>query len=164
MEAQTDDQNLIFQIYLNKDRAGTSASSLPLANTHLLGEASERLLEKVEDLGCKAIMFTVDAPVSGNRTMDQRAKGVVEQVRLTVDTLMGLADVDLQAPPSAKDDKNKSAAPVGIAQAISGYQDDNLVWDDIAFIRVSRIGDCFPVGADPLEDAEKHKVANHGQG
>ncbi|KAJ9123672.1 hypothetical protein QFC24_003443 [Naganishia onofrii] len=92
VDAQTEDQNLIFQIYLNKDRP-----------------ASEKLLKKVEDLGCKAIMFTVDAPIPGFRTLD--------------------------APPSAKDDKNKSAAPVGIAQAISGYQDDNLVWEDIAFIR-----------------------------
>ncbi|KAI5449746.1 hypothetical protein NCC49_004111 [Naganishia albida] len=126
VEAQTDDQNLIFQIYLNKDRA-----------------ASERLLEKVEDLGCKAIMFTVDAPVSGNRTMDQRAKGVVEQ-----------------APPSAKDDKNKSAAPVGIAQAISGYQDDNLVWDDIAFIRKNTKLPIMVKGIQCVEDAEL--AAEHG--
>lgn len=64
-------------------------------------------------------MFTVDAPVSGNRTLDQRAKGVV-------------ADM---APPSAKDDKNKMKAPVGVAQAISGYQDDDLEWGDLEFIR-----------------------------
>ncbi|KAJ9093821.1 hypothetical protein QFC20_007034 [Naganishia adeliensis] len=136
VDAQTEDQNLIFQIYLNKDRS-----------------ASERLLKKVEDLGCKAIMFTVDAPVSGNRTMDIRAKGVVEQ-----------------APPSAKDDKNKSAAPVGIAQAISGYQDDNLVWDDIAFIRKNTKLPILVKGIQCVEDAElaaKHGVeaiilSNHG--
>jgi hypothetical protein len=51
-----------------------------LFDTNFPDAASERLLKKVEDLGCKAIMFTVDAPVSGNRTMDIRAKGVVEQV------------------------------------------------------------------------------------
>jgi L-lactate dehydrogenase (cytochrome) len=108
-----------------------------------LATASERLLKKVEDLGCKAIMFTVDAAVSGFRTMDVKAKGVVEQVRLLFIlhvrryTDQALCNAGLQAPPSAKDDKNKSAAPVGIAQAISGYQDDNLVWDDIDFIRVS---------------------------
>ncbi len=46
-------------------------------------------------------------------------------------------DGTAKAPPSAADDKNKSAAPAGIAQAISGYQDSNLVWEDINFIRVS---------------------------
>ncbi|GHJ85958.1 hypothetical protein NliqN6_2360 [Naganishia liquefaciens] len=136
VDAQTEDQNLIFQIYLNKDRS-----------------ASERLLQKVEGLGCKAIMFTVDAPVSGFRTLDVRAKGVVEQ-----------------APPSAKDDKHKSAAPVGIAQAISGYQDDNLVWEDIAFIRKNTKLPILVKGIQCVEDAElaaKYGVegiilSNHG--
>lgn len=128
--------------------------------------ASERLLKKVEDLGCKAIMFTVDAPVSGFRTMDVKAKGVVEQVRFPCTPLQRpythqICDAGFQAPPSAKDDKNKSAAPVGIAQAISGYQDDNLVWDDIDFIRVS-----FPHHGCRLETeaaAEKHKIADIGE-
>lgn len=44
-----------------------------------------------------------------------------------------------KAPASAADDKHKSAAPAGIAQAISGYQDSNLVWEDINFIRVRNV-------------------------
>lgn len=67
-----------------------------------------------------------------------------------------------QAPPSAKDDKNKSAAPVGIAQAISGYQDDNLVWEDIAFIRVSLPSALLLVPV-LMREAEKHKVADIGE-
>ncbi len=84
--------------------------------------ASEKLIKKVDALGCKAIMFTVDSARSGFRELDVRAKGVVEA-----------------PPPSAADDKSEKTAkgPVGIAQAISGYQDPNLTWDDMKFIRVS---------------------------
>lgn len=101
--AENPTQPLIFQLYLNKDRA-----------------ASERLLAKVTELGCNGIMFTVDAAVHSKRTLDQRAKGVP----------------DAPPPSSQKDDKlRKGKGPVGVAQAISGYQDDQLVWDDIKFIR-----------------------------
>ena len=82
VDAQTEDQNLIFQIYLNKDRSGMSLPlASPFSSLTRQSAASERLLKKVEDLGCKAIMFTVDAHVSGFRTLDVRSKRVVEQVR-----------------------------------------------------------------------------------
>lgn len=51
-------QHLVFQLYLNKDRA-----------------ASERLVRKIEAQGFRAIMVTVDAAVPGKRELDQRAKG-----------------------------------------------------------------------------------------
>uniref|UniRef100_A0A8H7TSA9 Uncharacterized protein n=1 Tax=Bionectria ochroleuca TaxID=29856 RepID=A0A8H7TSA9_BIOOC len=56
-EAKREDQSLIYQLYLNKDRA-----------------ASETLIQKVEKLGAKAIVFTVDVMWQSKRTMDVRAK------------------------------------------------------------------------------------------
>lgn len=51
----------------------------------------------------------------------------------------------LQAPIKQTEDKDNkksggrptSASPLGVSQAISGYQDTNLTWSDIDFIRVS---------------------------
>ena len=57
MSATAAGQALVFQLYLNKDRA-----------------ASERLVRKVEAQGFRAIMVTVDAAVPGKRELDQRAK------------------------------------------------------------------------------------------
>ena len=51
---------------------------------------------------------------------------------------MDLADT--QAPIKDTGDKaggRGSASPLGVSQAISGYQDTNLTWSDIDFIRVS---------------------------
>lgn len=81
---------------------------------------SEKLLAKVTNLGAAAIMFTVDTPYRSKRTRDVRAKTTV------------------QAPIKSTTAEDKpSAAPLGVSQAISGYQDTNLTWDDISFIRVS---------------------------
>jgi L-lactate dehydrogenase (cytochrome) len=66
-------------------------------------------------------MFTVDAAAHSKRTLDQRVKGAT----------------NITAPPSNAEKKKEGEkkGPVGVAQAISGYQDDKLVWDDVAFIR-----------------------------
>lgn len=58
MSAKLPGQNLVFQLYLNKDR-----------------KASEALVKKIEAQGFKAIMLTVDAAVPGKRELDQKAKG-----------------------------------------------------------------------------------------
>jgi L-lactate dehydrogenase (cytochrome) len=127
VEAAQPGQNLIFQLYLNKDR-----------------KASERLIKKVDALGCKAIMFTVDSARSGFRELDVRAKGVPDA-----------------PPPSAADDTaEKSQAPVGIAQAISGYQDPNLTWDDLNFIRKHTKLPIIIKGIQCVEDVEL--AAQHG--
>lgn len=83
------------QLYLNKDRS-----------------VSEKLIEKVEKLGAKAIMFTVDVCWQSKRTLDVRSKSTPRT----------------SAAPSS---------PKSVSQAISGYQDTNLTWADIPFIRVS---------------------------
>lgn len=97
------------QIYLNKDR-----------------KASEALLKKVTDLGAAAVMFTVDAAYRSKRTMDVRAKSVVESPIKTTGK-------------EGESKPKKSKAPLGVSAAISGYQDTNLTWDDIKFIRVSKL-------------------------
>ena len=100
MTARKDGQPVMFQIYLNKDRA-----------------ASIALLKRVTALGANAIIFTVDTAWRSKRTMDVRAKAHV-------------------APPPSSSGQQKSASPLGVSQAISGYQDTNLTWKDIDFIRV----------------------------
>jgi L-lactate dehydrogenase (cytochrome) len=60
MSVKVQDQGIVFQLYMNKDRA-----------------ASEKLIRSLESRGFKAIMLTVDAAVAGKRELDQRAKGDV---------------------------------------------------------------------------------------
>ena len=67
---------------------------------------SERILDKIQALGVSAVMLTVDAPVMGNRERDMRAKGEV------VETGAGTGG---------------STQGGGVAQAISGYIDPDLV-------------------------------------
>ncbi|KAI0251317.1 FMN-dependent dehydrogenase-domain-containing protein [Lactifluus subvellereus] len=58
MSTKQPKQHLIFQLYMNKDRA-----------------ASEKLIRGLESDGFSAIMLTVDAAVPGKRELDQRTKG-----------------------------------------------------------------------------------------
>ncbi|GJE85004.1 FMN-dependent alpha-hydroxy acid dehydrogenase family protein [Phanerochaete sordida] len=58
MSVKRPGQDLIFQLYMNKDRS-----------------ASEKVIRGLEREGFKAIMLTVDAAVPGNREIDRRAKG-----------------------------------------------------------------------------------------
>ena len=58
MSAKQPKQHLIFQLYMNKDRA-----------------ASEKLIRRLEGDGFSAIMLTVDAAMPGKRELDQRTKG-----------------------------------------------------------------------------------------
>lgn len=113
MNARQAGQKVFFQIYLNKDR-----------------KASEALLKKVEDYGAAAVIFTVDAVYRSKRTMDVRSKSVVQA------PIKETASSDGAKAPVAEK-KKPSKSPAGVSQAISGYQDTNLTWDDIGFIRVS---------------------------
>ncbi|KAK9776277.1 putative FMN-dependent dehydrogenase-domain-containing protein [Seiridium cardinale] len=112
-DARQDDQNLIFQLYLNKDR--------PI---------SRSLIEKVEELGARAIMFTVDVCWQSKRTLDVRSKST---------------------PPQSS---TPSSSPKGVSQAISGYQDTNLTWEDIPFIRRNTKLPIIVKGVQSLEDVE----------
>ncbi|WVR07303.1 hypothetical protein IAU60_004344 [Kwoniella sp. DSM 27419] len=118
MQARQQGQQVMFQIYLNKDR-----------------NASIALLEKVTKLGASAIIFTVDTAWRSKRTRDVRAKAMV-------------------APPPSSDGQTKSKAPLGVSQAISGYQDTNLTWGDIDFIRKHTNLPIIVKGIQSLQDAE----------
>ena len=113
--------------------------------------ASERILKKVEERGVNAVMLTVDAPVMGKRERDMRTKG--EEVEMGVD--------------HGKDVKAKGG---GVAQAISGYIDPNLTWDDIKWFRKTCKLPLYLKGIQTVEDVElavQHGVegvvlSNHG--
>ncbi|PWZ02914.1 hypothetical protein BCV70DRAFT_154001 [Testicularia cyperi] len=134
LDAREPGQAVIYQLYVNKDRA-----------------ASERIMKKVQERGCSAVMLTVDAPVMGKRERDMRTKG--EEVELGVD--------------HGKDVKAQGG---GVAQAISGYIEPNLTWDDIAWFRKTCKLPLYLKGIQTVEDVElavKHGVegvvlSNHG--
>lgn len=75
------------------------------------------------DYKAAAVIFTVDTAWKSKRTRDVRAKAVVE--------------APIKESKDTKGGGRGSKAPMGVSQAISGYQDTNLTWDDIDFIRVS---------------------------
>ncbi|CAE6512738.1 unnamed protein product [Rhizoctonia solani] len=131
-------QPLIFQIYLNKQR-----------------DLSESLLQKVETMGFRALMVTVDAAVAGNRELDRRVK---DEGKFT-----GPAQYGTGTGEAGKKTQ-------GVAQAISGYQDPDVCWADIAWIRSITKLPLVVKGIQCVEDAEKayeHGVegivlSNHG--
>ncbi|KAG9074236.1 Cytochrome b2, mitochondrial precursor, partial [Ceratobasidium sp. 370] len=139
--AERDDktQPLIFQIYLNKQR-----------------DLSESLLRKVEAMGFRALMVTVDAAVGGNRELDRRAK--------QPDSSSFGGPAQYGARPS------NGTKSQGVAQAISGYQDPDVCWADIAWIRSITKLPLVIKGIQCVEDAEtayEHGVegivlSNHG--
>ncbi|KAI1873766.1 uncharacterized protein JN550_003035 [Neoarthrinium moseri] len=108
--ARKDGQPLVFQIYLNKDRS-----------------ASASLLQKVERLGAKAIIFTVDTLGDSKRTMDVRGK--------------------LNATKGAPAPRT----PLGVGAAISGYQARDMTWSDIDFIRSNHGGRQADYAPAPLD-------------
>jgi L-lactate dehydrogenase (cytochrome) len=93
-DSSSSQQPLIFQIYLNKQR-----------------DLSESLLQKVESMGFRALMVTVDAAVAGNRELDRRAK---DEGKFTGPAQYG----------TGTEEAGKKVQ--GVAQAISGYQDPDV--------------------------------------
>jgi L-lactate dehydrogenase (cytochrome) len=89
VEAGAEGQNLIYQVYLNKDRKGKRGLK---CRHRKFGQrngvfipcfsltASAKLLQKVEQMGFKGIMFTVDTAMNGFRELDVRAKHSSEPV------------------------------------------------------------------------------------
>ncbi|KAJ5621817.1 hypothetical protein N7528_005049 [Penicillium herquei] len=83
--ASNETQNLMFQLYLNKDRS-----------------ESEKLIQRVENLGAKAIVFTVDVAWESKRTLDVRSKAVTAPPKESTDHLAFLSllhtlTIDFQA-------------------------------------------------------------------
>ncbi|EFX00064.1 mitochondrial fmn-dependent dehydrogenase [Grosmannia clavigera kw1407] len=136
--AREDSQPLIYQVYLNKDRT-----------------QSESILRKVERMGAKAVMFTVDTAGDSKRTLDERLK-VAAAAKLRED--------------NGKTTKSEPLEPLAIGHAISGYQDRNLTWKDIGFIRKNTKLPIIVKGIQSVEDVQlcvDHGVegvilSNHG--
>ncbi|KAI0321804.1 FMN-dependent dehydrogenase-domain-containing protein [Amylostereum chailletii] len=109
--------------------------------------ATEKLLAELKDVGYSGIMLTVDAAVPGKRERDQRAKG------------------DFVGTSST------GSGVGGVAHAISGYQDPDVCWEDIPWIRRFTDLPLIVKGIQCVEDAEialdKYHVdgiilSNHG--
>ncbi|KAI9159160.1 LOW QUALITY PROTEIN: (S)-mandelate dehydrogenase [Paramyrothecium foliicola] len=134
-EARSDNQPLFYQLYLDKDR-----------------QKSGKLIKKAEQLGAKAIIFTVDVMQQTKRTLDVRTK--------------------VKNNPSSKVPKTASSASglAGVSASISGYQDFGLTWRDIDFIREHTKLPIVVKGIQSVEDVElcvDHGVqgvilSNHG--
>ena len=103
-------------------------------------KASEVLLKKVTDLGAAAVIFTVDTAWKSKRTRDVRAKTTAE------------ATIKDTSPDEGG--RPKSKAPLGVSAAISGYQDPNLTWEDIEFIRKNTTLPLIVKGVQSVEDVE----------
>ncbi|KAH8830211.1 glyoxylate dehydrogenase [Flagelloscypha sp. PMI_526] len=126
-----------YQVYINKDRNITA-----------------RHLRRAKELGYGGIFLTVDAPVVGKRTRDERTNIITDD-----HTEGGSQSVTLK----------KGAA--GLAKASATYFDMKLVWDDIQWLR-SIVGPTFPItikGIQTAEDAAEAAIrgcnvylSNHG--
>lgn len=96
--ARTPQQTQFFQLYVNKNR-----------------DMTLQLVRKAEQLGCKALFITVDAPQLGRRERDMRNKFTAN------------------APAVQKGNEMKRNA--GVARAISTFIDPSLSWDDIKWFQ-----------------------------
>ncbi|KAL5383685.1 hypothetical protein DPSP01_005790 [Paraphaeosphaeria sporulosa] len=101
--------------------------------------ASSALIQRVTRLGASAIILTVDVCWQSKRTLDVRAK-------------LGEKN-DMPAPPSptatTAGEKGKS-----VSEAISGYQDTNLTWSDIAFVKKHTHLPIIIKGVQSVEDVQ----------
>ncbi|KDQ20635.1 hypothetical protein BOTBODRAFT_169366 [Botryobasidium botryosum FD-172 SS1] len=107
-EARTEGQPLVYQLYLTKDRA-----------------VSERMVKRIEELGFRAIMFTVDAPVLGKRELDMKSKPVASET-----------------------------GGGNVAGSLAGYFDVNIGWKDVVWLRSITKLPIILKGIQTVEDVE----------
>ncbi|CAE6488921.1 unnamed protein product [Rhizoctonia solani] len=161
-------QPLFFQLYVASDRA-----------------KSVQTIKRVEELGYRAIFFTVDAPVLGNRELDQRdrAKSVqtikrVEElgyraIFFTVDApVLGNRELDQRNRAGLLDssDDDDEGQKGGVASTIDGYFDTNIDWSTLKWLKTVTKLPIILKGVQTVEDVElaaKHGVqavllSNHG--
>ncbi|KAI0050189.1 hypothetical protein FA95DRAFT_658966 [Auriscalpium vulgare] len=117
MSVKRSEQQLMFQLYMNKDRA-----------------ASQTLISGLAAAGFAALILTVDAAVPGKRELDQRTKGE-----------------DFSGPAHGKTATGDGG---GVAHAIGGYQDPDVCWEDIPWIRSLTNLPLIIKGIQCVEDAE----------
>ncbi|KAF2117651.1 FMN-dependent dehydrogenase [Lophiotrema nucula] len=122
-DAKKESQALLYQIYIDRVRS-----------------VSAEILQKVERLGVRAIIFTVDVGWGSKRTLEARTNGTIPKSSL------------------------------GAFMAMGGLQDRNLSWDDIAWIRRHTKLPIIVKGVQSIEDVDlcvKHgaegvMISNHG--
>ncbi|KAG9126364.1 Cytochrome b2, mitochondrial precursor [Ceratobasidium sp. 392] len=114
-------QPLFFQLYVASDRA-----------------KSENVIKHVEELGYRAIFFTVDAPVLGNRELDQRNRAAM---------LGG-------------DDDEEEGQKGGVASTIDGYFDAGIDWSTLEWLKKTTRLPIILKGVQTVEDVEL--AAQHG--
>ena len=101
VEAGKPNQPFFLQLYVNKDRS-----------------KSEKVLQNARDLGIKAILVTVDAPVPGKREADERSSTTMKIVSANSGSV-------------SKNDKKGG----GIGRQLGSYIDSTLCWDDVKWIK-----------------------------
>jgi isopentenyl diphosphate isomerase/L-lactate dehydrogenase-like FMN-dependent dehydrogenase len=79
--------------------------------------ATAALVRGLRSAGYGGLMLTVDAAIAGNRERDRRAQGVPTAAQGPAHGVQG------------------TGAGAGVAHAISGYQDPDVAWEDIAWLR-----------------------------
>lgn len=116
-------QPLFFQLYVASDRA-----------------KSEKVIKHVEELGYRAIFFTVDAPVLGNRELDQRNRAAM-----------------LDSGDGDNEDEGQKG---GVASTIDGYFDAGIDWSTLAWLKKTTKLPIILKGVQTVEDVEL--AAQHG--
>lgn len=97
---------------------------------------SAEIIRRVTGMGASAIMLTVDVGWQSKRTMDCRAK---------------VAEREREERPSSGTAPGKGSS---VSEAISGYQDRNLSWGDIAFVREHTHLPIIIKGVQSVEDVQ----------
>jgi len=97
---------------------------------------TENVIRRLQNDGFSAIMLTVDAAMPGKRELDQRTKG------------------DWEGPAANGKVSNESK---GIAHSIGGYQDPDVCWNDIPWIRSLTKLPLVIKGIQSLEVGTRHR-------
>jgi len=110
-----DEQPFLFQLYMNKDRAKSTA----LLQKIVSYRASPRSSSEQGKRSIRAIIVTVDVPTVGKREADEKIKS---EAVLHLGVLGGES-----AAPDAKGG--------GFGRASSGFIDPSVTWSDVSWIR-----------------------------
>lgn len=155
------DTRLWFQVYAYKDR-----------------ELVRRLIQRAQDIGCQALVLTVDVPVLGRRLRDQRNRFTVPlrpTARLVWDILRcprWTAHILAHGVPRMQNfvDGNHQASVASLAALMTSNMDAGVTWDVVDWIRAQWPGKLVLKGVMHPEDADRAArlgidaiaVSNHG--
>ncbi|AQZ18322.1 CYB2 (YML054C) [Zygosaccharomyces parabailii] len=136
-KAANKDQLQWFQLYVNPDH-----------------KVMENMIHDAEDMGCKAIFVTVDAPGFGNREKDAKIKFTS----------------DISGPRTMRKGKEGGGQSKGAAQFMSKFVDASLSWEELAEIKKKTSLPLVVKGVQRVEDVIKAAemgcsgvvLSNHG--